>query len=367
VAIIGNNDVSTAGFVTSTSWEHTINSTDSLVCPAGQTLTEFNFRSARTAGGAGETIELGIYDITSGADGAPLVTTTTLTFDGSAAGVYSSTGLNVDLSAYSGQTLAIAFAKPTTIGAQGHRISLTEPQSSAADTSLDDPFVLNVSNGPRFYGIWAVTSTGASLAIDTEPTTIRATESFDVVVSNPATAPTTGNTTGNLNGLTGIAPTSVSGSDPYTISFTLPRTTAKLFSDTGYTFDIDIDAESVSTSVIPYLPATGWDYILLDRPDANSPLTSSYSGTEPDTGDQAVWETSTSPDGATVTIFEDLAYSLSPNEPAAQTSGFYVLTGTETAAGPLDSLDWEALSTGGGMVSPIVSSIVSNIVTDMVS
>ena len=235
---------------------------------------------------------------------------------------------------------------------------------TVSGTTLDISTAV-VSTFAYFNGFKITITPSASLTIDSEPTEVRATESFSIVVSTPTTAPTTGNTTGNLNGLTGIAPTSVTGSDPYTLNFTLPRTTAKYFSATGYTFDIDINGETASTGTLPYLPATGFDYVLIDRPNLNTEIADQYSGLEPATGDQAVWEVSSDPDGSTVGVRDDLTWLFTPQPTQDQTSDFYIVYQTESAVGPLDTITWTAPISASDLTA-MVSAMVSNMVTDIV-
>ena len=155
MAIVGNNDTVTSGFNTAFSWEHTLHTSDSAVCPANATLDSVNIRSESTSG-TSATIELGIYDVTSGAGGAALLHTETVTVDRTSAGVYSVTGLGVDFSAHSGKTLAIAHCKPSSSTIDCARIAATgNPRSAASDTTLDNPFAENDTNGATVYGLWA--------------------------------------------------------------------------------------------------------------------------------------------------------------------------------------------------------------------
>jgi hypothetical protein len=179
----------------------------------------------------------------------------------------------------------------------------------------------------------------SNLTIDTSPSEIRTTEAFSFTV-NSVTVPTTGNTTGNFSGLTGIAPSSVTGSGPYVITWTLPVGTSKLFSGTGYVFDITVDVDTVSSSEVPYLPVTGFSYVDLVSPVA-SEFTTSYSGTTPVTGDQAVYSTSTTPSGITVSVRSDLSWAIASSPASNQISKFYIVK-ADTTTGPTDNVIWSA-------------------------
>jgi len=274
-------------------------------------------------------------------DGFPANQTGTLKF-----GAWTSSGRNTRLNDGQGNTAtATAKSEPP------NTVTTLNWQADGTGKLTISPEVVSNFVYIQFFDIEYTAS--ASLAIDSEPTEVRATESFSIDVSNPATAPTTGNTTGNLNGLTGIAPDSVSGSGPYTITWTLPRTTAKLFDGTGYTFDIDIDGETVSTSTLPYLPQTDWDYITLATPDTGSEIYTQYSGTTPVATDQGVWETLANPDGATITVADDLAWTFTPSPRSEQTSGVYVIQADGTV-GLLETITWTAPA-GGGSAIPVES------------
>lgn len=196
---------------------------------------------------------------------------------------------------------------------------------------------------------------GATLAIDSTPSEINPETSFSIQVSGPATAPTTGNTTGNFTGLTGIAPDSVTGSDPYTITWTLPRTTAKLFDATGYVFDITIDAETASTSAIPYEPPTGSDYITVGTIDTGAQVYTDYTGGTFVSTDQLVWDNSPS-----LSFTDDLNY---------------VVTGTLSAtvyriaaAGTVDVENTITFSlSDDGIVSAVIKPIISNVISSVVN
>ena len=171
----------------------------------------------------------------------------------------------------------------------------------------------------------------SGLAITLEPTETRATVQGSFTVSNPATAPTTGNTTIALEaGGPSVAPDSVTGSDPYTINYTFPKTTNKLFSNTGYVHRITIDAESVDSTPIVYLPETNWNFVTVGTPDTGTDIYTEYAGGTWATNDQCVYDTVTDPSGSTATIYDTLNYNIIPAPTSDQTIDIYRIAANGT-------------------------------------
>ena len=114
------------------------------------------------------------------------------------------------------------------------------------------------------WGSYADEVIEVGFAIGTEPTEIRASEAFDIVVSDPTTVPTVGNTT--LNFVSGTNPTatinSVTGSNPYTINATFPKTINSLFDSVGgYPVNISIDS-GVPSTITEVGTATATDSVI---------------------------------------------------------------------------------------------------------
>lgn len=78
----------------------------------------------------------------------------------------------------------------------------------------------------------------AGLTIDSTDATMQRNTDFQVVCSNPTTTPTTGNTT-LTNGNDTLTPSSVTGSDPYTLTFPVGDLT-KQVDATGYDWTLEI-------------------------------------------------------------------------------------------------------------------------------
>lgn len=112
---------------------------------------------------------------------------------------------------------------------------------------------------------------GMGLFVSTPPSSpIRAQTANTVLVDNAATTPTAINSEVRLGGSSGPQATiiSVTGTGPYTINFTFPRTTAQQFSDVGYVVHVTVYAETTEAAAIPYLPPATRDYFTIDEGQA---------------------------------------------------------------------------------------------------
>lgn len=152
-------------------------------------------------------------------------------------------------------------------------------------------------------------------------------------VAAPATATVT-NIVDNLDG-------------SYDITFIFPRTTPRLFDETGYALNVDIDGESVVGSVLPYRPATGNAYVDIGTINTGSEIYAQYSGPAPVTGDQAVWSVSSIPNGSTITVADTLAWTFAPTVTQNQTSTVYMIAQDGTV-GPEDTITWIGAPVSGG-------------------
>lgn len=176
---------------------------------------------------------------------------------------------------------------------------------------------------------------GGVLTLDSVPTDVNSQTQESSQVSTPATTPTTGNTEVKWDNDSGAAATvdSITGTDPYTINFTFPRTAAKLFNSTGYPLYHEVDAENVtSAGNVPYLPISGQDFIDLSSPvDTAGTLGETYAGSATATGDQWVHDTALTGD-ATVTMDVDAQgfWSLDKTPSTTSTADFYRIDSTGT-------------------------------------
>ena len=84
----------------------------------------------------------------------------------------------------------------------------------------------------------ALTPAASGLTIDSTDASMQRDTNFQVVCSTPTTTPTTGNTT-LTNGNDTLTPTSVTGSDPYTLTFPVGDL-SKQVDGTGYDWTLEI-------------------------------------------------------------------------------------------------------------------------------
>jgi len=203
----------------------------------------------------------------------------------------------------------------------------------------------------EFY--WAIQETAAGLTLDSTPADINSQTQESSQVSTPATAPTTGNTEVKFDDDLGPAATvnSVSGSDPYTLNYTFPRTTAKLFSATGYPVYHEVDAEDVTSGNVPYLPVAGQTYTDLSSPvNTAGTLGETYAGSPAADGDQWVYDTNLTGDASiTLTVDAQGYWILSGTPSAPSTASFYRIDST----GTVDVEDTIAFNTGPAVEAPI--------------
>lgn len=179
----------------------------------------------------------------------------------------------------------------------------------------------------------------AGLNLDSIPSDNRVTESRSVTVSTPAVAPTTGNTEIKLTDDSGQAATvdSVTGSDPYVINYTFPRTTAALFDSTGYPIYVEVAAENVTSNVVPFLPVSTQRFIDLDTPvEIAGTYGVIYAGATAATGDQRVHDIVTTSesipldaDGAAYGAEQDF-WAIRSQPATTQTATFYLIQANGT-------------------------------------
>lgn len=225
----------------------------------------------------------------------------------------------------------------------------------------------NAADGVRPYLTVDYTEP-SSLTLDSTPTDVNSQTQESSVVSNPATAPTTLNSEVKFDNDLGPAATvnSVTGSDPYTLNYTFPRTTAKKFDATGYPLYHEVDAESVTSGNVPYLPVAEQTYTDLSSPvNTAGTLGETYAGSPAATGDQWVYDTNLTGDaGITLTVDAQGYWTLSGTPSTTSTASFYRIDSTGSVDVE-DTITFTVAGSGKSLVSPIVSNIVSNIVSEV--
>ena len=170
------------------------------------------------------------------------------------------------------------------------------------------------------------------------PTTLSRGSTGSIVVSGGAVAPTTSNTTLKLNGTSGelLTVDTITGTEPYTINFTVPSAIALRHDLVGYTLHVDVSGESAESDVVPLLAQDGWNYFDVDHTVAD--VTTDASVFYNDTAStmentQYVFETTTT-GGLTVSVMPEGYVNLSATPDGVQSFNGYVIE----AGGTLRSL-----------------------------
>ena len=149
----------------------------------------------------------------------------------------------------------------------------------------------------QFAMLDAAASTG--LTIDSTDASMQRNTDFQVVCSTPSTTPTTGNTTLSVGGDT-LTPSSVTGSDPYTITFPVGDL-SKQVDATGYDWTLTVDAETATTGNIPLAIQAGYTLVdLVDPVTTNTSLLFGAVGTPITTDHLEYTITSTLDSGVTL-------------------------------------------------------------------
>lgn len=211
------------------------------------------------------------------------------------------------------------------------------------------------SNESNVVSSTSFTTDAPSFTIVTPPASIVADTQASVVVNYSAVTPTAGNTEVKFDNDTGPAATvdSVTGSGPYTINFTFPKSTAKPFSGIGYPLYIEVGVESDISTAIPYSEPTGYDYTALVNPVTTAgSILAGYSGDAPVTGDQVVYTTPTSPSSITFTVEPDGEWVLDSAPVINQTVDRYVIQ----ADGTVGTESTVTYTVAGDSVAPILTS-----------
>ncbi|MCP5005373.1 MAG: hypothetical protein GY941_15770 [Planctomycetes bacterium] len=168
--------------------------------------------------------------------------------------------------------------------------TVTNAEISITETSTALITSTSTSGAERWDNLEIGPVVTAALTLDSQPSSIiKAATNVSFVVSTPATAPTTGNTAITANsGADALTVTSVTGSDPYTITATCPIDISMQSDATGSIWEIEVDAETVDSTAIPLVPQSGWAFVNLVAPNTASDesLLYGYTGDAPVTGDQ---------------------------------------------------------------------------------
>lgn len=205
--------------------------------------------------------------------GLPASTSVTFTFVGhqdSQAARDTTATIGDSSATYDNNANAAAPAAPVSVsGTTDGSGNLTVSLSGNSSFGYLNAFTLEHTDG------LTIDSTDASMQRDTN---------WQMVVSNPSTAPTTLNTT-LTNDTTVLTPSSVTGSGPYTLTFPVGDMD-KQVDATGYPWTLDVDGETVVTANIPLTIQAGYTLVdLVDPVTTNASLLFGADRDAPVTGD----------------------------------------------------------------------------------
>lgn len=156
----------------------------------------------------------------------------------------------------------------------------------------------------------------ASFAIDSTDASMTRDTNFQVVCSNPATTPTTSNTTLSQGGDT-LTCSSVTGSDPYTLTFPVGDL-SKQVDATGYDWTLTVDAETAQTGNIPLNIQSGYTLVdlTLTPNTSDGSLLYAYTGTAPVLNDHLEYDvTSTLDSGVSLSVAADGVWTVTETNP----------------------------------------------------
>lgn len=166
-----------------------------------------------------------------------------------------------------------------------------------------------LNNFPTDDSQW-VEFAAPGVVIDSTDATMQRGTNFEVVCSGATTAPTTANTTLS-NGNDTLTPTSVTGSDPYTLTFPVGDLT-KQVDATGYDWTLTVDAETDTTGNIPLLIQAGYTKVDLVNPGTtDASLLYGATGDAPVTGGDLEYRvTSVLDSGVTFGVAADAVWTI---------------------------------------------------------
>lgn len=218
-------------------------------------------------------------------------------------GAWTSSGRNTRLNDGQGNTAtAIAKAEPP------NTVTTLNWQADGTGKLTISPEVVSNFVYIQFFDIEYTAVTG--LAVDSTDATMQRGTSFEVVCSGATTAPTTGNTTLS-NGNDTLTPSSVTGSDPYTLTFAVGDLT-KQVDATGYDWTLTVDVETATTGNIPLVIQAGYTKVDLVNPvTTNASLLFGVTGDAPVTGDDLEYSvTSVLNSGVTFSVAADAVWTI---------------------------------------------------------
>lgn len=190
--------------------------------------------------------------------------------------------------------------------------------------------------------------TGNNLTLDSSPNSVRNQTQHQAQVSDPADVPQVITTEVRIGGISGPKATvdSISGSDPYTIDFTCPRTLAQKFSNTGYVITYILNAETVESAATPYLPVVGQTFKDLVNPvNVAGTLGHNYAGSPAANGDQWVFDTNLTGDPSIVLNVDEEGYWILSSTPSVTSTANYYRIAADGTVDVVDTITFEVSGT----------------------
>jgi hypothetical protein len=210
---------------------------------------------------------------------------------------------------------------------------------------IDQDFTSTASYTNGLY--ITITEPSTSVTITSEPATVYSQTQASITITSIGNTPTTGNTEVKFDDDSGVAATvdsiTSNGGDSYDVNFTFGRTAAQLFDDIGYPLYVEVATSYSDTSgTIPYAPKSGENYVTVGTPDTGSELYTGYAGGTFVSGDQIVYENTTTPSAIALSFASDTNFTLGSTPTSTEEADLYRIA----AAGTVDVIDTITFTAG---------------------
>lgn len=161
-----------------------------------------------------------------------------------------------------------------------------------------------------------------ALTLDTVPSTMKKHQGvFSIIVSGQVTSPTKTNIS-CVNGSASLVARNVhdQGAGVYELVFSVPEDLPlQCNTTTGYTWDVTVSAETVTSSAVTLHPAPGWAFTELTSPTTTSSALTGYTGTTAVTGDHIEYYKYSIPEGLLVNMNADSTFTFTGTDNLANT------------------------------------------------
>ncbi len=205
--------------------------------------------------------------------------------------------------------------------------------------------------------------------IDITDSTMQRVSNFGLTCSGATAAPTLLNTT-LASGNDTLTPNSVTGSDPYALTFPVGDLT-KQVDATGYDWTLTVDVETATTGNIPLVIQAGYTKVDLVNPvTTNASLLFGVTGDAPVTGGHLEYDVTSALDsGVTFSVAADAVWTITEASAGDWTTNITVSRRVVQDDGTIGNeavMTFDA-STGEASTGGVVFNMVSNITRSMVS